>query len=63
MIVTNKNIIISKSINNIDTILKTKLIDDDRMTYFVFKNVFKQASIFARICSLHTGDGSHDSNT
>ena len=33
------------------------------MAYFVLKNVFKQASIFALISSLVTGDGSYGSKT
>jgi hypothetical protein len=61
-LVTRKNII-SISVNIANTILKTTFIDYGGMTYFVLKNVFKQASIFALISLRGTGNGSHGSNT
>lgn len=60
--ITTKNII-SISVNSAHTILKTTFIDYGGMTYFDLKNAFKQTSIFALICSLGTGDGSHGLKT
>jgi hypothetical protein len=58
-----KNIIISISVNSANTMLNTIWIDYGGMAYIVLKNIFKQTSIFALICSMGTGDGSHGSNT
>ena len=54
-LVTRTNII-SISVNIANTILKTTFIDYGGMTYFALKNVFKQASIFALISLLGTGN-------
>jgi hypothetical protein len=63
LITRKKNIIISTLVNTVNAILKRPFMDYSGMVYFVLKNVLQQASIFALICSLYTGDGSHDSNT
>ena len=61
-LLSKKNLIISISDNSAHTILNTLFIDYGVMAYIVLKNIFKQTSIFALICSLGTGDGSHGSN-
>ena len=58
-----KNVVISISANSAHTILNTIFIDYGGMAYIVLKNIFKQTSIFTLICSMDTGDGSHDANT
>jgi hypothetical protein len=61
-IISEKNIIISISVNSANTMLNT-IQYYGRMVYIALKNIFKQTSIYALICSMGTGDGSHGSNT